>query len=70
MDLGSMDVGVYVAPLLPLLFLVICVLRYQQRRWKRKVRRGKRNPGFFPTYASFGNALQTLQVSPNRKQNM
>lgn len=57
-----MDLGFYLSPFLPLFFLVVCVVRYQQWRWKRNVRLRRRNPGFFPTYASFGNALQTLQI--------
>jgi hypothetical protein len=39
--------------------VVFCVRRFL---WRRRKRLGKRNPGFFPTLTSAGNALQTLQV--------
>jgi hypothetical protein len=39
--------------------IVFCWKRF---RWRRRKRLGKRNPGFFPTFTSAGNALQTLQV--------
>jgi hypothetical protein len=39
--------------------IVFCWRRFL---WQRRKRLGKRNPGFFPTFTSAGNALQTLQV--------
>jgi len=35
---------------------------FQRLRWKRRVRRGKSNLGFFPSTASLGNALHQLQA--------
>lgn len=46
-----------------LVVLACCVVFCVQRlRWRRRKRLGKLNPGFFPTYAAAGNALQTLQA--------
>jgi hypothetical protein len=45
------------------LVILACRLVFSKRLlWRRRKRLGKRNPGFFPTYAAAGNALQELQV--------
>jgi hypothetical protein len=46
------------------LVIVACCVAFCARRllWKRRLRLGKRNPGFFPTYTAAGNALQALQA--------
>jgi hypothetical protein len=46
-----------------LAILLCCVVFWGQRSlWRRRKRLGKRNPGFFPTFTSAGNALQNLQL--------
>ena len=46
------------------LAIVLCCIVFWGKRllWRRRKRMGKRNPGFFPTFTSAGNALQNLQV--------
>jgi hypothetical protein len=48
------------------LYLIVfsCCIVFFLRRflWRWRKRRGKRNPGFYPTYASAGNAIQALQA--------
>jgi hypothetical protein len=46
------------------LVIVACWSLFCLRRflWKRRRRRGKPEPGFFPTYTSAGNALHNLQA--------
>jgi hypothetical protein len=38
---------------------LFCLRRFL---WRSRRRRGKRDPGFFPTYTSAGNALHNLQA--------
>jgi hypothetical protein len=35
---------------------------YQRARFKRRYRKGIKHPGFYPSVASLGNALQSLQT--------
>lgn len=56
-----MDMGVYLTPVWPLLLLIFFVMYVQRGLWRRRARRGIRNPGFYPSYGSLGIALQTLQ---------
>ena len=35
---------------------------FQRYRWRRRKRQGRSNWGFYPSSASFGNALQELSV--------
>jgi hypothetical protein len=46
------------------LAILFCCIVFWARRflWRRRKRLGKRDLGFFPTFTSAGNALQTLQV--------
>ena len=48
------------------LAVLTCCLTFLVRRalWRRRKRNGRSSRGFFPTYASAGNALQVLQVMP------
>ncbi|WP_125483554.1 hypothetical protein [Edaphobacter aggregans] len=42
--------------------LILCAFYFQRVRWKLRRRLGKRHLGFYPSSASFGNALHTLQA--------
>ena len=42
-------------------FAVIGSFFIQRIRYRRNVRRGKKNPGFYPTFAVLGNVFQRLQ---------
>jgi hypothetical protein len=44
------------------IFLCCAVFWGKRHLWRRRKRLGNRNPGFFPTFTSAGNALQNLQV--------
>jgi hypothetical protein len=45
-----------------------CFVFYARRRlWKRRQRLGKPSLGFFPTYTSAGNALQTLHAMTQQR---
>lgn len=46
------------------LVILACCFTFCARRflWRRRERLGRRRKGFFPTYTTAGNALQTLQV--------
>lgn len=57
-----MDLGGCLSPFLPLLLLVLCIFHYRRMRWRRNVRRHRRNAGFFPTYALLGTSFQMLQL--------
>jgi hypothetical protein len=47
--------------LLSYLFFVACVFLFRRFLWRLKKRLGK-EPGFYPTTTSLGNAFQNLQV--------
>jgi hypothetical protein len=48
----------------PLFFvgLIICAFYFQRVRWRLRRRLGKKHLGFYPSSASLGNALHTLQA--------
>jgi hypothetical protein len=41
---------------------VCAAFLYQRARFKRRCRKGIKHPGFYPSAAALGNALQSLQV--------
>lgn len=40
---------------------VACAFVFQRLRWRHRLRRGKKNLGFYPSSTSLGNALHQLQ---------
>jgi hypothetical protein len=58
-----MDFGANLAAFLLIFSIFIaCAFFFQRIRWKYRKRQGKRNPGFYPTAGSMGNALHSLQI--------
>ncbi len=58
-----MDFAMYFVRGLYVYVLLFCIVFWARRfLWRRRKRRGQRNLGFFPTFTSAGNALQTLQI--------
>jgi hypothetical protein len=47
----------------PILFAFAVIVSFfvQRIRWRHNVRRGKKNPGYYPTFAVLANAFQRLQ---------
>ena len=52
----------YASALLCVMCFVTCAFFFQRFRWHLRKRLGKKRLGFYPTSASLGNALQTLQI--------
>ena len=67
MDFGTELIrGIYAFHALAI--LVCCLVFYARRRlWRRRQRLGKPRLGFFPTYTSAGNALQTLHAMTQQR---
>ncbi len=42
--------------------LIACVFYFQRFLWRLRKRAGKHRLGFYPSSASMGNALQTLEI--------
>ena len=58
MSLVAIFVGVpYVA-----VVVLLSMYYFKRIRWKRKLRAGTRDVGFYPSSLSLGNAMQSLQV--------